>query len=116
MQTIGHLRSGLNHTLAEVLRHEDTGYYHGYPVAPGMVQAYWLSAAQGQLYAGPPRFLGYAKTDAEARRLLGHEKAKELRLLYSLSSNCRAQKARLNHSPDGPSLIFPKAKAVEPQL
>lgn len=110
MSAIGHLRSGLNHTLAEVVRHEESGYYEGYPVAPGMVRAYWLSAAQGQLYAGPPRFLGYAKTDAEARRLLGYEKAKELRTLYRLSSNCRVKKARLNHSPDGPSLIFPEEK------
>jgi len=96
MTTIGHLRSALTHALAEVVRHEESGYYEGYPVAPGMVQVNW----------SPPRFLGYAKTDAEARRLLGQEKAKELRLLYKLSSNCRAQKARLNHSPDGPSLIF----------
>lgn len=108
MPTIGHLRSGLNHTLAEVIRHEETGYYHGYPIAPGMVQAYWLSAAQGQLYAGPPRFLGYAKTDAEARKLLGQAKRAELRTLWRLSSNCRAQKAKLNHPPNGPSLLFPK--------
>lgn len=99
MPTIGYLRSALTHNLAEVIRHEEAGYYEGYPIAPGMVRAYW----------SPPLLLGYASTDAEARRILGYEKAKELRLLYRLSSNCRAKKARLNHSPEGPSLIFPKA-------
>lgn len=100
MPIVGHLRSALTHALAEVVRHEETGYYEGRPVAPGMVRAYWGK--------GPPRFLGYAKTDTEARRLLGQEKAKEQRLLYRLSSNCRAKKARLNHSPEGPSLLWPK--------
>ena len=103
MPTIGYLRSALTHNLAEVIRHEEEGYYEGHPVAPGMVRAYW----------SPPLLLGYAKTDAEARKLLGQAKRAELRLLYRLSSNCRAQKAKLNHSPNGPSLIWPKTKAAE---
>ncbi len=98
MPTIGYLRSALTHNLAEVIRHEEAGYYEGYPIAPGMVQVDW----------SPPRFLGYAKTDAEARRILGQVKRAELRLLYRLSSNCRVKKARLNHSPNGPSLLWPE--------
>lgn len=106
MQTIGWLRSALTHGLAEVVRNDGPACVelgHHYPT--NGVFAVWEG--------GGPSFLGYAKTDAEARRLLGQAKRAELRLLYKLSSNCRAQKARLNHSPNGPSLIFPKAKAEE---
>jgi len=101
MTNIGWLRSALTHGLAEVVRNEGPACIelgHHYPT--NGVFAVWEG--------GGPQFLGYAKTDAEALRLLGYEKAKELRTLWRLSSNCRAQKARLNHSPIGPSLVFPK--------
>ncbi len=101
MTNIGWLRSALTHGLAEVVRNEGPGSTaRGYYYPTNGVFAHWEG--------GGPQFLGYAKTDAEARKLLGPLKAKESRLLHKLSSNCRAQKARLNHSPDGPSLIFPK--------
>jgi len=101
MTNIGWLRSALTHGLAEVVRNEGPACIelgHHYPT--NGVFAVWEG--------GGPQFLGYAKTDAEARKLLGPLKAKESRLLYKLSSNCRAQRAKLNHSPDGPSLIFPQ--------
>jgi len=53
---------------------------------------------------GGPTFLGYATTPRHARQILGQAKAKELKTYRSWASGG----AKLNHSPIGPSLIFPQ--------
>lgn len=98
MTDVGHLRSGLTLNLGQAVWNEGTEqhYHKGYVLAPKTVYVVWVD--------GSPTFLGYAYSTPTARRCLGQAKAKELKTYRSWASGG----ARLNHSPNGPSLIWPE--------
>lgn len=97
MQTIGHLRSGLTLNLGEAVWNNGPAKFHlGHGLCSGGLYVLWER--------GGPTFLGYGYSERQARQVLGHAKAKELKTFRSWASG----RAKLNHSPNGPSLIFPQ--------
>lgn len=99
MTSIGHLRSGLTLNLGEAVWNNGPAQVRlGHGLCSGGLYVLWDG--------GGPTFLGYGYSERQARQVLGQAKAKELKTYRSWASGG----AKLNHSPNGPSLLFPKAK------
>lgn len=95
---IGHFRSAVTLSLAEVVYCPTDGGRHytdqGHALEPGRVYVVWDM--------GAPRVIGSAVSAAQARRILGHEKADEQRKHRQIVGG----NSRLNHG-EGPAVIHP---------